>query len=129
MTHTTTTIASCYCGGTVIELPAPPTEATQCTCSWCTKSGGLWAYYDPEAIRIVKAEHLGHYAPNTVNEHFFCTNCGCTTHGIAPNWTMESLTTFEMPKDKKLAINVKILDDYDLMKSLPVQVIDGRNLW
>ena len=124
-----TTIATCYCGGTRIELPEAPTEATQCTCTWCTKSGGLWAYYDSEAPRILKAEHLGHYAPNGINEHFFCTKCGCTTHGTAPAWSMESLTTGEFPTARKFAINVKILDDYALMKSLPVEEIDGRNLW
>jgi len=126
---TSPTLASCYCGGTVIELPAPPAAATQCTCSWCTKSGGLWAYYTPEAVRIVRAEHLGRYAPNGFNEHYFCTNCGCTTHGVSPNWTEASLTTHEIPTDKKFAINVKILDDYGLMKALPVEEIDGRNLW
>ena len=123
------TIASCYCGSIQIELPTPPTHATQCTCSWCTKSGGLWAYYAPDEVKIVKADNLGHYAPNVLNEHFFCTHCGCTTHGIAPNWTMESLTTHEIPKDKKFAINLKILDDYELMKSLPVETMDGRNMW
>ena len=124
-----TTIATCYCGATRIELPHPPTEATQCTCSWCTKSGGLWAYYDVEEVKIVRTDHLGHYAPNVINEHFFCTNCGCTTHSITPAWTQDSLTTFEMPTAKKMSINVKILDDYELLQSLPVQVIDGRNLW
>ena len=34
-----------------------------------------------------------------------------------------------MPERKKVAINVKILDDYELLQSLPVNVIDGRNLW
>jgi hypothetical protein len=123
------TIASCYCGATRIELPTPPEHATQCTCSWCTKSGGLWAYYGLDEVRILSAEHLGRYAPNGINEHFFCQKCGCTTHGTAPNWTEESITTHEMPKDRKFAINVKILDDYALMVALPVEVIDGRNLW
>lgn len=121
-----TTIASCYCGATQIELPTPPTHATQCTCSWCTKSGGLWAYYAPEAPRIVKAEHLGLYAPNGFNEHFFCSNCGCTTHGTAPDWQLGDTS---VPEKKKFAINVRILDDYALMKSLPIEVIDGRNMW
>lgn len=124
-----TTLATCHCGATRIELPHPPTEATQCTCSWCTKSGGLWAYYRPEEVRIVRADHPGRYAPNGFNEHFFCSNCGCTTHGISPDYTMESLNSDQIPTGRKFAINLKILDDYELMTSLPVSVIDGRNLW
>lgn len=124
-----TTTATCYCGSVQLELPEAPTHATQCTCSWCTKSGGLWAYYAPEAVRIVKAEHLARFAPNPLHEHFFCANCGCTTHGVSPEYTMESLTSNEIPEKRKLAINLKILDDYELVQSLPIQVIDGRNLW
>ncbi|MBK8082426.1 MAG: aldehyde-activating protein [Devosia sp.] len=82
------TLASCHCGGTVIALPGPPTHATQCTCTYCTKTGGLWSYYPPDAVRIVKAEHLGLYAPNTHNEHYFCTRCGITTHGVSPDWEL-----------------------------------------
>jgi len=124
-----TTTASCYCGAIRIDLPTPPTEATSCTCSWCTKAGGLWAYYPPEAVRVTGGAHLGHYAPNGFNEHYFCTRCGCTTHGVSPAWTLESAETHEIPTEKKFAVNVRILDDYELLKSLPVTEVDGRNLW
>ena len=122
----TTITATCHCGGTKIELPTPPVHATQCTCTYCTKSGGIWAYYAPEAAKIVSATHLGRYAPNGFNEHFFCTNCGCTTHGISPDWSLEDTG---VPERKKFAINVKLLDDFELYRSLPVEEIDGRNLW
>jgi hypothetical protein len=117
---------SCHCGGTRIELPEAPTAATLCTCSYCTKSGGLWAYYAPEAPRIVSATHSTLYAPSEINEHYFCSKCGCTTHGISPDW---SLADTEIPEKKKFSINVKLLDDYALYRTLPVTEIDGRNLW
>ena len=120
-------IASCHCGGTSIELPEGPTEATQCTCTYCTKSGGLWAYYEPNAPRIISDAHGAVYSPTTpLHEHHFCARCGCTTYGISPAYTLEDT---EIPEKKKVAVNVKLLDDYALFRSLPVTEIDGRNLW
>jgi hypothetical protein len=122
-----TVIASCHCGGTLIELPTPPTEATRCTCTYCTKSGGLWAYYEVDGPRIVKEEHGAIYSPTTpLHEHHFCTRCGCTTYGTSPDYSLEDT---EIPEKRKFAVNVKLLDDYGLYRSLPVTEIDGRNLW
>ena len=121
------TIATCYCGGTRIELPEAPTAATQCTCTWCTKSGGLWAYYDVGGPRILSDTYGAVYSPvSPLHEHHFCTRCGCTTYGVSPDYSLEDTA---VPERKKMAINVKILDDYELMQSLPVNIIDGRNLW
>ena len=123
----TTTIASCHCGGTRIELPEAPVHATQCTCTYCTKSGGIWAYYDVGGPRILSDTHGAIYSPTTpLHEHHFCTRCGCTTYGTSPAYTLEST---EIPEERKFAINVKLLDDYALFRSLPVEEIDGRNLW
>ncbi|HEY9013022.1 MAG TPA: GFA family protein, partial [Devosia sp.] len=78
----TTTIASCHCGGTRIELPEAPVHATQCTCTYCTKSGGIWAYYDVGGPRILSDTHGAIYSPTTpLHEHHFCARCGCTTYG------------------------------------------------
>ena len=122
-----TVIASCHCGGTLIELPTPPTAATQCTCTYCTKSGGLWAYYEVDGPRIVKEEHGAIYSPTTpLHEHHFCTRCGCTTYGTSPDYSLEDT---EIPEKRKFAVNVKLLDDYPLYRSLPLSEIDGRNLW
>lgn len=122
-----TIIASCHCGGTRIELPEPPTHATQCTCTYCTKSGGLWAYYEPDAPRIVSDVRGAVYSPTTpLHEHHFCANCGCTTYGVSPAYSLEDTA---VPEKKKFAINVKLLDDFALYRALPVEEIDGRNLW
>jgi hypothetical protein len=121
-----TVIATCHCGGTKIEFDTAPTHATQCTCTFCSKSGGLWAYYEPEAPRIVSDTHKGMYsASDGINQHFFCANCGCATYGISPAWTLDSEG---VPEKKKFALNARLLDDFDLSR-LTVEVIDGRNLW
>lgn len=119
--------ASCHCGGTRIELPAPPNHATQCTCTYCTKSGGIWAYYEVDEPWIVSAMHDTVYSPTTpLHQHHFCARCGCTTHGTSPDYSLEDT---EIPERRKFAINVKLLDDYILLRSLTVEEIDGRNLW
>ncbi len=110
-----------------IELPTPPTHATQCTCTYCTKSGGLWAYYEVDAPRIVADEHDSIYSPTTpLHEHHFCARGGCTTYGTSPDYSLEDT---EIPEKRKFAVNVKLLDDYELYRALPVSEIDGRNLW
>jgi hypothetical protein len=120
-----TTIATCHCGGTRIELPDTPTHATSCTCTFCSKSGGLWAYYPPEQPKIVSDKYRGEYTQSGFNLHHFCKNCGCATYGISPDW---ALGGEGIPEQKKWAVNVRLLDDFDL-KSLAVVEIDGRNLW
>lgn len=121
-----TRIATCHYGGTRIELPEAPTHATACTCTFCTKSGGLWSYYPPEAPRILSDTYGAMYsASDGINRHHFCANCGCATYGVSPDW---SLGDTEIPEKQKFALNARLLDDFDL-KSLVVEEIDERNLW
>jgi hypothetical protein len=120
-----TAIATCHCGGTRIKLPEAPTHATSCTCTFCTKTGGLWAYYRPEVPKIVADEHRVEYTQSGFNMHYFCGKCGCTTYGISPDWTLGG---DGIPEKKKFAINVRLLDDVDI-KALAINEIDGRNLW
>ncbi len=88
-----TVTATCHCGGTKITLPAAPTHATRCTCTFCAKSGGLWAYYPKDAPVIVQDRHGRVYsASNGINRHHFCANCGCQTYGISPEWSLEGDT-------------------------------------
>ncbi|HEV7277435.1 MAG TPA: GFA family protein [Devosiaceae bacterium] len=121
------TIASCHCGGTRIELPVAPASATRCTCTFCTKSGGLWAYYEVDAPRILSDTHGAVYSPTSpLHAHHFCARCGCTTYGTSPDYSLDDV---EVPEKMKLAVNVRLLDDYELYRALPVEEIDGRNLW
>jgi hypothetical protein len=118
---------SCHCGGTRIELPEAPIEATQCTCSYCTKSGGLWAYYEIDAPRVIADGNDRIYSPTSpLHAHHFCAKCGCTTYGTSPDYSLEDTT---IPEKRKFAVNVKLLDNYELYRALPVSEIDGRNLW
>ena len=83
---------SCHCGKTKFELTHPPAETTACTCSYCAKSGALWAYYPPEAFRLLTAEgDRGLYLWNSrMVEHYFCPGCGMTTYGVSPVFVPEA---------------------------------------
>lgn len=118
---------SCHCGGTRLAVNRAPTHATQCTCSYCTKSGALWGYCEIVGATVLSETHGAVYSPTTpLHEHHFCVRCGCTTYGISPDYSLEDTT---IPDKKKLAYNVKLLDDYALFTALTIDTIDGRNLW
>jgi hypothetical protein len=120
-----TVTATCHCGGTRIEVPEPPTHATTCTCTFCTKSGGIWAFYPPDVPRIVSDTYRGEFTKSGFNLHYSCTNCGCATYRITPEWTLESEG---IPEKKRFSLNARLLDDFDL-STVIIEEIDGRNLW
>ncbi|WP_088346707.1 MULTISPECIES: GFA family protein [Rhodomicrobium] len=118
--------ASCHCGRTQFEVSEAPASVTRCTCSYCAKSGGLWAYYKPEQFRLTSpAENVATYLWNTFTvKHRFCATCGCTTYGESPDFSSGE-PDFDNPK---IGVNARLFDDFDL-DAVPVQVIDCRNLW
>ncbi|MFT3810101.1 MAG: GFA family protein [Micropepsaceae bacterium] len=117
---------SCHCGKTRFELAAQPAEITSCTCSYCAKSGALWAYCTPEDFRLLTPEGdraLYQFNSRTI-QHFFCDACGVATYGISPEW-VDFKPDFSR---QKFAVNARLLDDVDI-GLIPVTVIDGKNLW
>ena len=91
----------------------------------CSKRGALWSYYSPKDVTIVSDEAKTTYQWGArIGKHNFCGRCGCTTYTESPDWS-----TGEPDYDNpKLSINARLLDDFDLDK-VPVEHIDGRNLW
>lgn len=116
---------SCHCGATRFEVETAPESVTRCTCSICTKSGGLWAYYTPDQIRFETPKSTATYRwQSLIVAHNFCPTCGCTTYNESPSW-VDFKPDFEHPR---IAINARLFDDFDFA-TVPVEVIDGRNLW
>lgn len=116
---------SCHCKATVFELAAVPAEVTRCTCSICSKRGGLWAYYAPAEVRFVSDDARATYQWGArIGKHNFCSVCGCTTYTEAPDFSTGD-ADYANPK---ITINARLLDDVDV-ESIPVTVIDGKNLW
>jgi hypothetical protein len=116
---------SCHCKATTFEVSHAPANVTHCTCSFCSKRGALWAYYQPADVTIGKdeARALYQWGSKTV-KHNFCAVCGCTTYTETPDWSTGK-PDFDNPK---ISINARLFDDFDLDK-VEVVVIDGKNLW
>jgi len=117
---------SCHCGKTKFELAAQPDALTSCTCSYCAKSGALWAYCGPDDFKLLTPESdraLYQWGTQTI-EHYFCDSCGVATYGISPDW-IDNKPDVSV---KKLGVNARLLDDVDI-GIIPVTVIDGKNLW
>jgi hypothetical protein len=117
---------SCHCGETQFEVSEAPASVTRCTCSLCSKRGALWAYYTPAQFRLMTlVEKVATYrwGSRTV-KHNFCANCGCGTYSESPDWSTGK-PDFDHPR---VGVNARLLDDFEL-EAVPVEVIDGKNLW
>jgi hypothetical protein len=117
---------SCHCGAIRFEVAEPPTKLVECTCSFCSKRGALWAYYPPEQFKLTTArDRVATYQWRSYTvEHHHCAVCGCGTYTESPEWVDNKPD----PTKKKIAVNARLLDDFEL-KAVPVEVIDGKNLW
>ena len=116
---------SCHCKATTFEVRSAPENVTQCTCSFCSKRGSLWAYYSPSDVELTSVDHRGTYrwGSKTVKHHF-CQVCGCGTYTETPDWSTGT-ANFDNPK---ISINARLFDDFDL-DGVEVVLIDGKNLW
>ena len=117
---------SCHCKATTFEVSEAPRTVTQCTCSFCSKRGSLWAYYTPAQFKLLTPQkNVSFYlwGSKTV-KHGFCDTCGCGTFTETPDWSSGE-PDFDNPK---ISVNSRLFDDFDLDK-VEVVVIDGKNLW
>lgn len=117
---------SCHCKATQFVVDEAPSHVTQCTCSFCSKHGGLWAYYKPAQFRLTTApERVSTYQWGSYTiRHHHCAICGCYTYGESPDWSTGT-PDFGNPQ---IGVNARLFDDFDL-GPVEVKVIDGKNLW
>jgi hypothetical protein len=119
---------SCHCGKTTFEIDGEiPPALTRCTCSFCAKRGGLYAYYTPEQFRLTSPQdNLATYRWNTSQvAHHFCASCGIATFTDSPAFELNGNWD---GKTRRLGVNARLLDGFDAAEA-PVTVIDGKNLW
>lgn len=118
---------ACHCGRNAFEVAGElPAKLTRCTCSFCSKRGALWAYYEPAQVRITAADSDGVYRWNTRQvAHHFCPACGCTVWTDSPAFGQDGTWDGET---RRSAINARLLDDFEAA-DWPVEVIDGKKLW
>lgn len=130
-----TLTGTCHCGATTLTFP-PPAEAKTCNCTYCGRTGAIWAYYRPEEIAVAANDDRT-YAPNGMNQHHFCGTCGMQTHGFSPDWASiynldgspkEGFEVGSIPTQQTAAVNLRMVQDLDL-SAIDVAAVDGRNSW
>ena len=131
-----TLIASCHCGSTRIELPEQPTQAARCNCTFCQRTGAVWAYYTPDQIKVLRCDGQRSYSTNPeYGSHHFCGNCGMHTWGESVDWSSAYNNdgtpkgdTAVIPEKTKCQVNLNLVDDLDWSK-VDIEQLDGRNNW
>lgn len=132
-----TLTATCHCGATHIELPRAPETAKTCNCTFCHRTGAVWAYFDPSEVTVKADQNRTYSASGGMNQHHFCGTCGGNTHGDSPDWASaynadgtpkEGYTPGQMPEARTFAVNMRMVDAFDL-DALPVEHMDGRSNW
>ncbi|MCP8883921.1 GFA family protein [Devosia sp. XJ19-1] len=132
-----TLTASCHCGATRIALPSQPSEAKSCNCSYCARTGAVWAYYRPDELEFLSRGGETTYSSRGVNLHHFCATCGMQTWGDSPDWA--SLYNADgtpkqhggegaMPTERIYAVNLRLIDDLD-WSAVKIEQMDGRKNW
>ena len=129
--------ASCHCGATKIQAPVP-TSATECNCTYCARTGAVWAYYKPGELAVLSQDDERTYsATEADNRHHFCGRCGMQTWGDSPDWgsiynmdgtLKDGVEPGAMPSARIHALNLRLVDDLD-WSAIAVEKVDGRKSW
>ena len=132
-----TLTATCHCGATKIVLPHHPASASQCNCSYCSRTGAVWGYFGPGELDFMALDADKTYsASGGMNQHHFCGCCGMQAWGDSPDWasmynadgTSKNGGGNAMPTQRIHAVNLRLVDDLDWSK-IEVAQMDGRNNW
>lgn len=114
---------SCHCGNirfTLDWLPEPAMiPARACTCSFCTKHGGVWTSCPTGSLRVAVRD------PQRVHRHAFGTRTAdfhvCTVCGVVP------VVTSRIDGREYAVVSVRAFDGVDpaLLQQAPVS-FDGE---
>ncbi|HYP77333.1 MAG TPA: hypothetical protein VER12_15290 [Polyangiaceae bacterium] len=114
----------CHCGKTSFRIDGdlPPT-VTRCTCSICSKRGGLYAYYHPDQFAVrAKVDRIYRWNSQLVSSHF-CGECGCATYNESPAFALDGSWD---SKRRVIAVNARLLDNFNV-DQVQVTVVDGKS--
>ena len=104
---------SCHCGGVTLTVPAPPEWVGSCNCSFCTKMGGLLAYY-PEEDVTVSGETVAYIWGDKMIGIHHCPVCGCFTHWRSLDGDIG-----------RMGIHARLLDGFD-PAAVEIRLLDNR---
>ena len=103
---------SCHCGRIRIALRDTPAEKTECNCSVCRRTAGLWHYCSPELV-LVEGEGVAYRQGDCALDLWHCPTCGCVTH-----WTSVD------PDYPRMGLNLRMFEPV-LWQDLPTRFVDG----
>ena len=109
--------ASCHCGAVRVTIPTAPAYINECNCSFCVKRGATWGYFTRAEV-IPSGDTSGYVHARMANPFvrvYFCPNCGCTTHGVACDDTIDWTI-----------VNMRLFDP-DIIAGVEIRYPDGRN--
>ena len=130
-------VETCHCGDAKVRLPLTPVSAKSCNCSFCGRTGAVWAYFSPQEVEIEALGALTYSASNGMNQHHFCGRCGMHVWGDSPDWASiynadgtpkAGLEAGAMPETRIVGVNLRLVDGLDWSK-IDVEAMDGRNNW
>lgn len=105
---------SCHCGRIRLVLRDAPSEASECNCSICRRTAGLWHYCPPEAVTVA-GKRVAYRQGDRALDLWHCQLCGCTTH-----WTPTD------PAYPRMGVNLRMFDPA-LWHDLPRRLVDGAS--
>lgn len=112
---------TCLCGQARVETAKTPDYLNECNCTLCSKSGAVWAYYDPSEI-TVSGTTLGYSRTDKEDpgaEIRFCPTCGSTTHFVL---TDSAVAKFG---NTVAGVNMRLADERELA-GVELRYPDGR---
>ena len=105
---------SCHCGKVQLLLRDEPSEASECNCSICRRTAGLWHYTTPDNVDV-SGEGQSYRQGDWALDLWHCRTCGCITH-----WTPTD------PDYPRMGINLRMFDP-ELWLALPRRFVDGAS--
>jgi hypothetical protein len=130
-------IASCHCGASKIELPDHPTQGSECNCTFCSRTGAVWAYYQPGELRFLSREGQTDYSSSgDFNHHYFCGTCGMHVWGDSPDWSTmfnqdgspKDADNSGVPTARKHQVNLRLVQGLN-WAGVKIEKLDGLNGW
>ena len=106
---------SCHCGRMRLTLRETPLKATECNCSVCRRTAGLWYYCAPDAV-TVRGEGVSYQQGDCALALWHCPICGCMTQ-----WTPTD------PAYPRMGVNLRMFEPA-LWRDLPRRLVDGASL-
>lgn len=113
----------CHCGAIQFEVDHAPAEVASCNCSFCSRRGGLTAYYRPAEFRLTTArDRVSTYQWGTyIGRHHHCGVCGISAFSEFPSFETGE-PDFD---DPRISVNARLFEDFDLA-AVPVTFHNGK---